>query len=367
MLEGGRITARQLIFILVISRLTVPTTSLPVLVSPPANQDVWLAGLLSVIPTMVMAAPAVLLALRFPGLTIIQCCRLFMGKAGLVIGLLYIWFFLHNAAISLRLSGECMTSVYMPETPLVVFLLGVAVICVSAVRNGLEVMARLADMLCPMVVGGIILVIGLVLKEADVQALQPVLEDGLGPVFHGAFTTSPRLVEVLILSMVAPYLNDPKPRRIIWIMAWTLGILTIMFVAIILAVIMVFGASQAQNYTFPFLSLNRIVSIADIIERIDAIHLVMWVPGIFIKVSVFYYLAVLGLSQLLNLRTYRPLILPMGALLVVLSVWLFDSLVALYQFTQYQIWTPYALVFITGFPLLLWVVALVTKKGGVRQ
>jgi len=365
-LEGGKITPRQAIFILVISRLTIPLTALPDLSAPPANQDVWLAGLLAAVPTMVIITPPLLLVLRFPGHNLIQCSRLLLGRAGAVIGLLYVWFFLQVGATCLRLSGEYMTSVPMPETPLSAFLLFMAVIAASAVRNGLEVMARMADIIFPVIAGSIIMVVVLVSKEADVKALLPVMEEGLSPVLHGAFTTSSRLVEILALVMVLPHLNMAKPGVVWKIMLYTVAVFTAFFVIIILAVIAVLGPAQAQTYTFPFMSLTRLISLADIIERIEGTHLGIWLMGVFIKVSLYYYLAALGLSQLMGLKTYRPLVLPVGALLVVLSIWLFDSLPALYRIIQYQIWTPYALVFISGIPLFLLVVAMVTKKG-VKQ
>lgn len=362
MLEKGKITARQLIFIMLISRLVIPTTDLPVLTSPPANQDVWLAALLSPLLTMVLAAPLVLLAIRFPGLTIIQWGPLLLGKAGVAIGCLYVWFFLHNAAITLRTAAEFMTAVPMPETPLVVFILLLALISAWAAANGLEVIGRMAELLCLLLLAAVLAQFVLVLPEMEVKALQPVLEEGIGPVLLGAFYVSARLVEVLILAMAVPYLNKSSPKQIIGVLAANLAVFTVFFVLIILAVTMVFGAAKAQAYSFPYLSLSRIVSFGDVIERLEIIHLSVFIMGVFIKVAAFFYLAVLGLSQLMNLQTYRPLVLPLGALLVALSVWLFDSLPELTRFTQYQVWTPYGLLFITGFPLLLLAVALVRKK-----
>lgn len=53
--------------------------------------------------------------------------------------------------------------------------------------------------------------------------------------------------------------------------------------------------------------------------------MVMWVAGIFVKVTVLYHAGVLGLAQWLGLSDYRPLILPMGALLTAGSVLLLPT------------------------------------------
>ena len=46
----------------------------------------------------------------------------------------------------------------------------------------------------------------------------------------------------------------------------------------------------------------------------------VWMAGIFIKTSVFYYCAALGLAQVLNLKEVRPVIFPLGIILCTLSI-----------------------------------------------
>lgn len=366
MLEDGKIANRQALFLIILNRLVLAYTYVPAINSPPQNQDVWIATAVALPLTILFSTPTLLLALWFPKQSLIQYSRTLLGKSGMIVGVLYIWVFLHIGAITLRQFGEFMTTVPMPETPILVFILSITLIAVLAARNSLEVIGRLADIATPLAIGTILLVVGLVAKEADVQALTPVLEKGMVPVLYGAFTISTLTIDnMLIISMVTPYLNRPQGVTRVVIGAFIIN--TVMFVIIIIFIIMVFGVSQAQTRTFPTLGLMRLVQLGGVVERVEMLHMGIWVLGIMIKVALFCYLAALGLGQLFNLQTYRPIVLPVGALMIALSIWLFDSMVDLSTFTSYKIATYYSLFFNTVIPLILLAVTLVTGKRGDRR
>ena len=93
----------------------------------------------------------------------------------------------------------------------------------------------------------------------------------------------------------------------------------------------------------------------------------IWVLGAFIKISFWFYLAVLGMGQLFNLKDYTPLILPTGTIIVPLSILMASSLVELIEFTDYRVFTWYALIFILFIPSILLFIAIVQKKGGNKN
>lgn len=362
MLEGGRITCRQLVWLIVGSRLFLNFTYFPSITDPPANQDVWISQALSLVFVLIFVFPVLLLGQRFPQQTIIQYSEILLGRAGKVIGLLYAWFFLHITAITLRQFSEFLTSSPYPETPLLVFILTLALVGAYAVRCGLEVIARTGEIIVPLGLFSVLLIAVLVAKDMNLQALQPILETGFFPVLHGGFTDAARTSEVLFAALLLPYLNRPEKATRAVLLAFTIFVL--FFVIMALLVITTFGVEQAANRTFPFFSLVRIISIGDIIERMDAIHMGIWILGAYLKVAAYYYLAVLSLAQVFNLKDYKPLVLPAGTVITALAVFLFESLVDLREFTSYKIFTWYVLFFIVFIPLILLLVALITKKSG---
>jgi spore germination protein KB len=83
--------------------------------------------------------------------------------------------------------------------------------------------------------------------------------------------------------------------------------------------------------------------------------------GLFVKVTVFYYAVVIGLSQWLNLSDYRPVVLPVGFLIVVMSIWVAPNLQELFEVigTTYPF---YKITVQTLIPTVLLLIALLRKN-----
>jgi len=93
--EKGKITYNQLILLVFTSRIIVILTYYPGLTSPPANQDMWLQLILSLPIMLLISVPVYFLWKKYPKKSIIQYSQVIAGKAGKIIGALYVWFFLH--------------------------------------------------------------------------------------------------------------------------------------------------------------------------------------------------------------------------------------------------------------------------------
>ncbi|HVJ48431.1 endospore germination permease [Desulfitobacterium sp.] len=361
MLEEGRITYKQLILLIFLSRIIVTINYLPALNEPPLNQDVWLSELLFFPLQLLLALPVYILWKRFPNQTIIQYSQIIAGKLGKLAGVLIIWYFLHSTAISLAQFSLFLTSAVMSETPILFFALTLVLVCAYATRKGLEVISRLSELFAPLIIITFISVTFLLAKDMNLKTLTPILEKGVLPVFNGSLIYSARSVEVLGLAMLLPYLNNRQKVKRVFILSF--GLISLFFVLITIPVLTVFGVTEARRLTFPDYSVIQLVNVGDFLERIESVHMAIWILGTFIKVTFLYYLTVLGLSQLLNLKDYRPLILPTGTILIPLSLLIAPSLVELEAFTSYKIFVWYSFFFILLIPSLLVLTAIIRKKG----
>lgn len=363
--EGGKITYKQLILLIIISRIIITITYHAAINSPPENQDLWISMLLSFPIILFFSLPVYLLWKRFPNLTIIQYSGEILGIAGKLTGVFYVWFFIHLAAINLIQLGEFFTTAIMPETPILFFVVSLTLFCAYAVRSGIEVIGRMCEIIVPIVLIAIISIFLLLLKDMDLKALTPVMEKGFFSVLHGGFTITARTYEILELAMLFPYLNNQKKVKTVFILGFSVIIIVLLLITI--PIITVFGVELAKTRTLPYFSAVRLVSVGDFIEHIETIHLGIWVFGIFIKVSILYYLAVLGMSQILNLKDYKPLVLPTGTILVPLSILIAPSIVELREFTSYKIVTWYILFFVLFIPSILLITSIIRGKGEKKR
>jgi spore germination protein KB len=72
-------------------------------------------------------------------------------------------------------------------------------------------------------------------------------------------------------------------------------------------------------------AVSRQIDIANVLSRLDILVAITMLIAIFMKVTVFFYVTVLGIAQTLKLRSYIPLVIPIGALSIAIAANLYPS------------------------------------------
>lgn len=188
MLEDGRISNRQAVFLIVNTILATSIIFLPGMIFKEARQDAWMSVVLVTVFGVVAGLIIASLGARFPGRTIIQYSGDIVGKPlGKVIGLIYSLFFIYINAFIVREFADMFNINFMPETPVSLFSMGIVFAAAYAVRSGLEVLARVSEIVLPLVLVMLLLIVGLVCPEIDAKLFFPILEKGFMPVLKGAY------------------------------------------------------------------------------------------------------------------------------------------------------------------------------------
>ncbi|MTI84318.1 MAG: hypothetical protein FH756_10515 [Firmicutes bacterium] len=187
----------------------------------------------------------------------------------------------------------------------------------------------------------------------------PVLEKGIIPVLKGAYLAALFFTETVVMLMIIPYLNRPSDVK----RAVVKGVITVgFFMAILMFIIVGLLDGLIADINFPTLKLARYIKLGELVERVEPIIMLAWIGGGFIKVTVFYYCTVLAIAQWLNLRDFKSIVLPIGALVTVLSIVLWDNVVQLvYQISG--VMPPYFLIIQVGIPTLLLILTSLKGKG----
>jgi spore germination protein KB len=69
----------------------------------------------------------------------------------------------------------------------------------------------------------------------------------------------------------------------------------------------------------------RLIDIANFLTRLDILIAITMLITVFMKVTIFYYVTVLGIAQVFKLRSYIPIIAPVGVLAVTIAANLYPS------------------------------------------
>ena len=198
----------------------------------------------------------------------------------------------------------------LPKTPTIVFSLLVIALGAFALKQGLETLARVAVILIIPVV--LLIAVGIVPNLFTID--QPII---LMPLENWKHTVSGTIFqasvfgELLVLTMLLPAVNRPgsivKPVFITIVLGW-LVIVTLVFT--------LYGNFNVYTTKVIF----KLFELYRDVGRIESLFIFLWVTTFLIKVSVFLYAAVKGMSDVLGLKSHGPLVLPMAVLIAFLSL-----------------------------------------------
>ncbi|WP_161486059.1 GerAB/ArcD/ProY family transporter [Desulfotomaculum copahuensis] len=347
-MDKTRISDRQTIFLLVNLVGATALIALPVVASGYAGRDAWMTAVLGTVNGFLVAFLVGALGREFPGQTIVQYAVSILGKIpGKAVGLLYLFFFIQPPAIVVREFGELLAVSMLPTTPQILFAMLIVSVSAYALYYGLEVLARVNELLFPLIIVLFLFILFSVAEHMEPANLLPVMEHGIKPVLLASLGPASWRGEIILLAMFLPMLARPERGARDAVIS-TLAIGMVLFVAM-LVITMVFGASTAR-LSFSVYELARLSTF--VATRLDAIWMIIWIVGIFAKIGLWYYCAVLGTAQWLNLKDYRILIAPIGVIIVAVSMSQYNTSTDMINFIAGP-WISFAYLFEWFIPLIL--------------
>lgn len=317
-MEYGRISSLQLAQMFFITIISTAILRGPSLIVGQAKNDLWLSPVWGALGGCMTLIIVYRLALRYPQLTFIQYVENIIGKVpGKILGFGYLFFFLQNSGNIVRTYAD-FTSVFLMYTPHFVISVTLVLVSAMAIAAGLETLARVVQFFFPVIAIPFLIILLSITKDLDPQKIAPVLNNGLMPSLLGSFPPFSWFSEIFLFSFFFPFLKNVRS-------AFRAGLLTIflsMFsmIAVCLVTIMLLG-NYLPDSLYPLMEVANYVSIANFFENLESAVMAIWVLGAFLKLSVFYYVLAYGTTQLLGLSDLRPVILPMGLLIVLFAYW----------------------------------------------
>lgn len=284
-----------------------------------AGHDAWVAVLLGLAEGLLIAQVYAALTTRFPGKTLVEISDLVYGRCiGKIVAALFLWYLFHLGSLVLSNFEEMLSALILQNTPSLVISLGLILVCAYAVNEGIEVLVRCSYLLGVIIFATLIFDILAILPLFEVNRLLPVLDLPVPRLLltaHGA-ASFPFLESVSFL-MVMPFLNKSSEAGPSLMKGLLLS-------GVILAVIVARNSGVLGETTkiliYPSYQTVEMINILDIGARLEVLVFINVLTMGFIKVATLYYGTVLGVAQLFRLRTYKPLVLPIGILMLILSL-----------------------------------------------
>jgi len=281
-----------------------------------AGADAWLSGVVAAAVGLLIGGLWVWLASFWPG------CGLFelpVAAAGPFFGslinvLLIVWTLIILTGSS-WVGADAILTAFLPETPRVVLCASIIVPAACAARCRLEVLARLSQLAFWLIVTLSLLMVPLSIPQIDLNRLGPVLANGMSPVVGGASVLSGIMSESLALVALLPRIRGAaRPGRLMAAVCLVAGAA---LVALVVWTTLILGPQLPARFQYPVLRLAHVISIGDILERLDALMIALWVVGEVAKVAFWLWLLCTGIAHLFRLPEHRSLVWPASLIVLV--------------------------------------------------
>ena len=320
--KADKIYYHQAMLLVIVLRIILGLTYLPELNTPPANQDIWIMLLLSILYTVVFSLPLLYLGNKFSQYSFYEYAEMIMGKfIGKVINIFYGLFFFMFLIFFSSVFIEILNSSLYDETPTIINITILMITSTYIVYKGIMNLARLGELVIPFILLLFFLLAILGFENYDFKMLLPILSDSkLADINKGALISSLRNTDSLILIMLIPYLEEKKDVNKIFIKSLIYSIFIVILTVIIVQATL--GIEYTKLVNFPFYNFSRLIKIGET-QGFDLLYVVSWIMGNVIKVSSYHYFTTVALGKVANKRN-QIFIIPAAVVNIIAVILLKD-------------------------------------------
>lgn len=289
-----------------------------------SEHDTWIAVLTGYGIAVLFALVYLLIALRYPGKNLVQINDGVFGPyLGKLISVIYIWFFFQYTIHYMYLFNSFWITFIMPETPRAAFLIMFIFVCAMAVRKGIEVIARCSFLFVVLVSVAVLAVTGLLIPDMEISNLLPIFEIPLVKFIQSVhIILAIPFCDIVAFLFILPFTADKRKIVKPVLLGISLSGIQLLIVALRDAAVLGPRILIAASASF---AVSRQIDVANVLSRLDIMVAITLLITVFMKVTVFYYVTVLGTAQVLKMRSYKPLTIPVAALSVAIAANLYPS------------------------------------------
>ncbi|PID04223.1 spore gernimation protein [Sporosarcina sp. P2] len=366
MIENIKINPYQFLVLVIFFTIGTGILIVPSVLAAEVKHDAWIAAIIGTGIGLLIIWLFTTIALWFPHLTYIQLNEKIFGKwIGKAVSVLFVSMAALYTSSLLYYSATFISTNMLPTTPIVALNILMMGIVVMAVRLGLETIARSAEIFI-VVFFVLFLILGVCISpQIKLENLQPVFVEGTKTLVQSSiyFVTSSSVNAIVLLMIFPALMNKMKQARKSFLIGNLIG--GIMIIILSFLSVSILGAEDTAREIYPGYELAKRINIGDFVQRIEGLMGFLWFIALYFKTVLYFYATVLGIAQILHLKDYRPLTLPLGIIAVIVSLVIYPNVV--YQKEIQQSTEIYFSLFVGLFLPLLLVIVYAFRKNKLKK
>jgi spore germination protein len=347
----------------------VGVLTLPRTVTETAHQSGWLSTLAGGLVGIIVLMFIFVLGKRFVGEDIFSISQEVLGgKKHKIIGrilsfpvtLAFVVFWITTTAGTARTFGEVVVTAVLVRTPLEIIVGSMLFVSYIMVMYDVEVMARVNEVLLPIIIIPVLLISLLAFQSAHFSRLLPLISVDWKEILKGTLFGS---FSYLGYETVGLYIGnmDTSTKKTMKAMIYGVAIPMLVYTLIVIAGIAAFGYEELSRLMWPTLELVKTTEVPGLIlERLESAFLGVWVAAVFTTTANLYFSISFAIKKLFKLHNHRYIALGVLPVLYVMAMWP-KNVTELFNYLHNIAYIGLALGFIS--PLSLLLIALIRKKG----
>lgn len=323
--------------------------------------DMWTATIFSALQGCFMMFMTALVIRRAPELDFMgQTKKLFGTWAGKVVGLIIFLFFTGAYFTVMITYVYHLMDYFLPEMPAYLFVVVSFLIGCYGIFAGLEVIGRIAFVGVFFIIALNVLLMFGTIQEFDSKELLPILESGFWrTLWASRQNDTDWAMATMMAGVIFPYVKENK----IWTRSGVAGILFGGLFVLEWPILetAVLSPEVTKQYIVACMQMARSAHIGQFIQRYELFMVAFFAFSLLVQMSICLFCACQAVGEVLNLKSYRSVIIPVGLILNGAAYWLISDHTRAMNFLEGP-WVILSLSIAFVLPLLLWGSGFLFKK-----
>lgn len=297
----GKIEAIFLILSFIINLIIL---SLPrIIISTSGSASIINTVYISIIALIIVLLIYKLLS-AFPGQDVLDISLFLGGKSfKIIVGSLFIIFFLFTAFSVLKSFSETLNTIYYYTTP-PYFVTGVFCIIIAyACSLGFKAISRANVLILPLSILSIFLLLIFNMRFFTFERIFPILGYGINETFFSGLQNLVAFGNIAIIYFLPSILKDSNElkKASVWAIIWS----SICLFISVLTILLLFSYIGQSHGIMPFYLASREIEFGRFFQRLDAVFILIWTISIVCFLSILVLLAIKILKNLTNIQNSR--------------------------------------------------------------
>lgn len=350
-------------FTLVVALFSIGTSVLltPAHSAAQAKESAWMAPLLSYITGVLLISLFIYIGRLQPDLNLFQHNEFAFGKwIGKAMSLILVFYSLIGASTVLWTVGDFMVVQIMPETPIMYICILFMVLPIYGAKLGIETIAKTAEIFFPWIILLLVMIVLLSIPNIDLSQILPLVDTPFSKIisasiFEFSVSTIPL---IMVFALFPSFVNKVRKGNIFILIGYLFAGLIITSITFIS--ITVLGADLSGLYSYPTYVMSERIKGVVLLDRLEVFIAISWILTIFFKLFFYFYTSLIGFAQVIGVDNYRPLTVPLGVIVIALSLIVYPDTIYASKWNQ-DTWVPLSILVGVLYPVILLLASKVKK------